>query len=385
MKYLALIWASLRRKRLRTLLTVMSVVMAFVLFGILGAVKQAFSLGVDVAGADRMLTIHKVSLIQPLPISYLPRIEQVEGVDQVAHATWFGGVYQDPKNFFAQMAVDPERYLDLYPEFVLPQEQKERWFAERGSAVVGRKTAERYGFEVGDVVPIQATIWQRADGADAWEFNVVGIYDGTETETDTTQFLFHWEYLDEARTFGKGMTGWYIERIADPEHSAEIAERIDALFANSPAETRTTTEKAFVQGFAEQIGDIGAITRWIVTAVLLILLLVVATTITQSVRERTKELAVLKTLGFRDGKILVMVLAESCFITLLGGVVGLTLSFGVVAALAKPLGQFLPVLYVPDSEILLGVGLMLALGLAAGALPALAAQRLRIAEALRRN
>ena len=384
-KYLAILWASLRRQRLRTLLTVLSVVMAFILFGVLGAVKLAFSLGVDVTGADRLIMIHKVSIIQPLPISYLERIEAVDGVAEVAYATWFGGIYQDPKNFFAQFAVDPERYLSLYPEFLLPEEQKKAWMADRTAAVVGRSIAEEYGFKVGDRVPIRATIWQRSDGAESWEFNIVGIYDGATKQTDTSQFLFRYDYLDEARAIGKGLTGWYIIRIAEPDRSAEIAEEIDHLFANSPAETRTTTEKAFVQAFADQIGNIAAITRWIVTAVFAILLLVVATTISQSVHERTKELAVLKTLGFRDGKILALVLAESCFLTSLGGLIGLALSFVFVAGVGERLSRFLPVFYLPMSDVVLGLVLMVLLGLAAGALPAIAAQRLQIADALRRS
>lgn len=383
MKYWPLVWSNLRRKKFRTLFTLLSIFVAFVLFGYLAAINMAFRLGVDVAGADRLVLIHKVSLIQPLPYSYLGRIQGIPGVVDVAHASWFGGIYQEPANFFPQMAVDPESYLRLYPEFLLPEEQKQAWFANRTGAIAGRTTAERFGWKVGDRIPIQATIWRKKDGSSAWEFELEGIYDGAEEATDTTQFLFHYDYFDEARQFGEGLVGWYIIRIEDPERAVEIADRIDGTFANSPFETKTSTEKAFVQGFAKQIGDIGLIIGAILSAVFFTILLVAGNTMAQSVRERTNELAVLKTLGYSSGLVLVLVLTESFVLAGSGGGLGLAVSWLLIQQ-GDPTGGALPAFFFPPGDILLGVGCALALGLAAGIFPAVGAMRLRIVDALRR-
>ena len=219
MKFWPLIWSSLRRKKIRTLLTLICVLIAFLLFGYLAAINQSFQMGVDLTGVDRLVLRHKVSIIQLLPESYQAQLEKVPGVIDVAHATWFGGIYQDFTNFFPQLAVEPERYLRLYPEFLVPDEQKKAWFADRTGAIVGRATAKRFDWKVGDRIPIQGTIWRPADNSN-WEFTVDGIYDGAEDGTDTTQFLFHYKYMDEARPFAKGMTGWYIIRINDPSRAA---------------------------------------------------------------------------------------------------------------------------------------------------------------------
>ena len=226
------------------------------------------------------------------------------------HVTWFGGIYQESKNFFPQFPVDPEEYLAMYPEFLLPEEQKEEWFRTRTGAVVGRNTAERFGFEIGDKVPIRATIWTKKNNQLTWEFDIVGIYDGAEQGTDTTQLLFHYDYFDEARQFLRGQVGWYIVRVDDPEDSARVAREIDQTFANSPAETKAETEGAFLTGFAEQIGNIGAVITAIISAVFFTILLVAGNTMAQSVRERTGELAVLKAVGFTDSQVLGLVLAS---------------------------------------------------------------------------
>jgi|CXWL01.1.fsa_nt_gi putative ABC transport system permease protein len=384
MTYLSLLRANLRRKRLRTIFTIGSIFLAFLLFGVLSAVKFAFSLGVDLTGADRLVTVHKVSLIQPLPQSYLSRIEQVDGVEAAADASWFGGIYQDPKNFFGQFAVDPPRYLEMFPEFLVPPDQKQAWFKDRQGALVGRSLVERFGWKIGDKIPIITTFRTKKDGTKLWEFNLVGIYDGAAKGTDTTQFLFHWEYMDESQAGGNGLVGWYTVRVSDPARAADVARQIDARFANSPYETKTATEKAFAQAFADQIGNIGAIVKAITTAVFLIILLVVGNTIAQSVRERTNEIGVLKTLGFSNGQVLGLVLAESCLIGLLGGVSGLFASTIVAKGMEQAFSAFLPIFFVPKKSLLLGLGLALGLGLVAGILPALTAMRLRIVEALRR-
>ncbi|MBZ0114241.1 MAG: FtsX-like permease family protein [Thermoanaerobaculia bacterium] len=385
MKYFRLIWSSLWRKKLRTLFTMASIMAAFVLYGVLSAVQVAFSMGIDLAGADRLVLIHKVSMIQPLPIAYLGRIEAVPGVSAVAHSSWFGGYYQDPSNFFAQFPVDPESYLEMFPEFVLDEAAKEAWIANRTGAIVGSTTAEQFGFKVGDRIPITGSPWEKKDGSNTWEFDIDGIYTGADKGTDTTQFLFHYDYFDEARRYGEGQVGWYTIRIDDPDRAAEIAADIDSRFANSPAETKTTTEKAFAQAFANQVGNIPAIVRSIVGAVFAILLLVAGNSMAQSVRERVSELAVMKTLGFSDGKVLGLILGESLLIAGLGGFLGLGLSWLVVGGVASAVSKFLPIFYLAPKALITGLGLVLVLGIVAGLLPALQAKRLSIVDALRRG
>ena len=383
MKLLPLVWKNLLRRKVRTIFTVLSVTVAFVLFGLLMTIRMAFSLGVEVAGLDRLVLIHKVSLIMPLPLSYQERIRNVDGIQDVTHASWFGGFYQDPKNFFAQMAVDPEPFLRMYPEYVLPEDQKKAWFADRTGAIVGRATAERFGWKVGDRVPIQGTIFRQRNGGSTWEFTIDGIYEGDKPGVDNTQFFFQYEFLNEARNWGEDMVGWYILRVDDPDQSAQVGERIDAMFANSPYETKTTTEKAFVQGFANQVGDIGAIMTAVLVAVFFTILLVTGNTMAQSIRERTSELALLKTLGFANGLIITLVLLESTAIAALGGAAGLGLAWLFVQG-GDPTGGLLPAFYLPAGDLALGVGLVFALGAASGLLPATQAMRLKIVDALRR-
>jgi putative ABC transport system permease protein len=383
MRFLPLVWKNLWRRKIRTIFTLASIFVAFVLFGLLMTIRAAFSFGIDLAGLDRLVLIHKVSLIQPLPVSYLPRLAQVPGVDGATHNTWFGGIYQTPQNFFAQIAVEPEPFMKIYPEFRLPPEQMKAWLADRQGAIAGRVLADRFGWKIGDRIPIQATIWQPRSGAGTtWEFNLVGIYDGA-SNVDRTQFFFRYDYLDENRRDGTGLVGWYIVKIADPARSVDMAQRFDEMFANSEYETKTTTEKGFVESFAKQIGDIGAIMIAILAAVLFTILLIVGNTMAQAVRERTSELAVLKTLGFSNGLVLMLVLAESLFVALLGGGLGLALAWGLVQ-LGDPTNA-LPVYLLPRDDIAMGIGLMVALGLLAGALPATQAMRLRITDALRRQ
>lgn len=384
MKFFPLIWKNLWRRRLRTTFTVLAIVISFWLFGFLRAVDTAFTSGVEASGADRLLVIHKVSLIQPLPMTYKERIRAVEGVEALTHANWFGGIYQDPKNFFGQMAVEQESFLELYPEYILPEEQKKAWLADRSGAIVGRSLADRFGFKVGDRIPIQATIFRKPNGTSLWEFTVSGIYEGAEQATDTSSLYFRYDYLNEGMGGRLGIIGWYIVRIADPARGGEVADRIDALFANSPAETKTQTEKAFAQSFADQVGNVGAIVRWVLIAVFFIMLLVAGNTMALAVRERTNELAVLKTLGFSRGKVLGLVLAESCAIAALGGGLGLLLALATIPAFGAALKSFLPVFFLPPRDLVLGVVLIFVFGLATGLFPAAQAMRLRIVDALRR-
>jgi putative ABC transport system permease protein len=383
MKYLFLVWSNLKRKKLRTILTLLSLVVAFLLFGYLAAIKQAFNQGVDVAGADRLIVRHKVSLIQLLPETYESRIESVEGVENAMHQTWFGGYYQRPTNFFAQIPVVPDELFDLYPEIRVSDETRKRWAETRDGALVGKVTAERFGWKVGDRIPIISSIWQNKEDGQTWTFEMVGTYEGETKATDTTQFFIRYDYFQEARAFGDGLVGWYVVRVSDPDRAAEIAAAIDEEFMNSPSETKAEPEGAFLQGFANQIGDIATIIKAIVTAVFFTILLVAGNTMAYAVRERTNELAALKAIGFTDRSVLFLVLAESGVLAGLGGAIGLGLAFVLVSA-GDPTGGSLPIFYIPARDLVLGVVLIALMALAAGILPALQAQRLRIADALRR-
>jgi putative ABC transport system permease protein len=382
MSYLYLVWSNLKRKKLRSLLTLLSIVVTFVLFGYLSAIKQALTGGVTMAGADRLIVRHKVSIIQLLPESYKARMERIPGVVLATHQTWFGGIYQDPKNFFMQNPVVPEEFLDMHPEMLLSPEQKQAWLKTRTGAIVGRKTAEKFGWKVGDKIPIQSTIWSQKDGKRLWVFDLVGIYDGREKNTDTTPFFFRYDYFEEARPMGKGLVGWYTIRVKDPAQAAEVAKKVDAEFENSSSETKTEPEGAFIQGWVSQVGDIALITASILGAVFFTILLVTGNTMSQSVRERTGELGVLKAIGFTNAQVLALVLLESCLLALLGGTLGLGLAW-LATSRGDPTGM-LPLFYFPHRDLLLGLGFSLALGVVTGVFPALQAMRLRVADALRR-
>ena len=383
MKYLYLIFSSLKRKKLRTGLTILSIVVAFVLFGYLVAIRQAFIAGVEVAGADRLIVRHKVSLIQLLPQSHEARMESIEGVDNAAHATWFGGIYQEPRNFFAQMPMVPEELFDMYPEYVLSDEHKAAWLATRSGAIAGRGLAERFGWEVGDRIPINATIWTKKDGGRTWEFDLVGIYDGAEKGTDTSQFFFRYDFFHETRAFGQGLVGWYAVRVTDPDRAGEVAAAIDAEFANSQYETKSEAEGAFIQGFANQVGNIGFIIMSIMAVVFFIILIVTGNTMAYTVRERTNELALLKAVGFTDTGVLSLVLGEALALTLVGGAIGLGLSW-LLVSMGDPTNGSFPVFYIPVRHLFMGVVLIALMAFVAGIVPALQARRLQIADALRR-
>jgi putative ABC transport system permease protein len=385
MKFIPLIWRNLLRRKVRTGLTIACIFIGFLLFGVVMAIRAAFSMGVDIAGADRLVTIHKVSLIQLLPRSYLERIRGLEGVSEVTHANWFGGYYQDPSNFIANMAVQPEPWLRMYSEFVVPEEQKQAWIANRAGAIVGVNTATKFGWKVGDRVPLISPIYRKPDGS-PWDFTIEGIYDSPVQGTDKTQFFFHYDYINEVfREVPQiaNQVGWYVIRVSDPATSDQLAQRVDALFANSSAETKTATEKAFVSDFSKQVGDIGAIMIAIASMVMFFILFVAGIAMAQSIRERTSELAVLKTLGFSDGLVLALVMVESCVIAIIGGGLGLALGW-VIVSQGDPTGGMLPAFYFPVRDMVLGVALVVLLGIGTGLLPAVQAQRLKIVDALRR-
>jgi len=383
-KFLPLLLASLRRKRLRTFFTVASIVVAFLLFGLAQAMRSAFASSVEVAGADRLVTFHKVSFTQLLPWSYEGRIRGVDGVVAVAPQTWFGAWFRDPHNQVPAFPTEPEAYLRIYPEIRVPEAERLAWVADRTGIMVGRAVAEGFGWTVGQRVPLRSEIWRRKDGADTWEVTVRAIYD-LPAGGDTRQILLHQDYFDEAKAVAKGLIGGYVVKVRSAEQASAVARRIDALFANSPAETKTSSERAMAQSFVNQVGNIGAILDAIVGAVFFTMLLVTANTMAQSVRERTSEIGVLKTLGFADRAVLGLVLAESLLITVAGGLAGMAGAWWLGVQFAPKLSEYLPGFRVTAQAFALAVGFMLLLGVVAGVVPALQAMRLRIVEALRRE
>lgn len=386
MKYAYFIWKNLARKKTRTILTILSIMVAFLLFGLLRTLGSAFDQGTELAGEDRLATIHKVSLIQPLPFNYVAKVQGVDGVAQVAHASWFGGYYQDPKNQFAQFAIEAETYFSIYSDLMtLPDEQMQAWKKNRIGAVVGRALANRFGWKIGDRVPIISTIFTQKDGSRTWEFEIEGIYEVKDPRADSSAFLFHYDYYDEAKGLDNGTVGWLIIKVDNPQESARIAAEVDALFANSFAETRTSSEKDFAASFAKQFGDIGLITSYILGAVFFTLLLVAGNTMAQAVRERIPELAILKTLGFSDVAVLNMVLAESLLISFIGGALGLCAAWIVTNAMADQVAAFMPGFVLTLEVVTLGGILIILLGLLTGIFPALQGMRLSIVNALGRR
>ena len=384
MKYLHLVWAALFRRKTRTIFTLLSVLAAFLLFGLLDSVRSAFAdAGDSVTGVDRMVTISKVSFTMELPQSLLPRIQSTPGVKDVAYANWFGGVYQDRKNFFANMAVSPN-FFGVYDEFVLPPEQAKAFADTRTGAVVGGELAKRFGWKVGDKIPLEATIYPQKDGSNTWTVDLVGIFavDDPKLRGQEQQLFFRWDYFDEARQFGNGNIGWYILRVADRDQADQVARAVDALSANSDHETKTQTEQAFNAAFVGQFGDIGLIVGAIMAAVFFTLVLLTGNTMAQAVRERIPELAILKTLGFTNKRVLALVLAEAVLLVVLGGVLGLAIATLVISALQTSLGGSMPMSPVGGEIWLRGIALMVGIGLVVGALPALRGMRLRIVDAL---
>jgi len=384
MRYLPLLWAGLFRKKTRTILTLLSVCIAFLLFGLLHAVTVAFESGADSADAKRLLTTARYSIIEPLPISYLRRIEQVPGVVGVAYADWFGAKYQNESNAFPVFAVDPQRYLDMYPEFTIASDQREAFRKTRTGAVAGKRLVERFGWRLGQKLPISSEIYPQADGSMNWEFDLVGILDADDpvVRGNTDVVLINVAYFDEARQPNKGRTGWYIERIADPTRAKPISAAIDALFMNSPDETKTQPEKEFAIGFAKQVGDIGALVTRILAAVFFTILILTGNTMAQSIRERIPELAILKTIGFSDGKVTALVLTEAIVMLLLGSTLGMLATTSMLPALNDSTGGRFPPLFMHGNTWLVALGLAVALALAIGLPPALRARRLKIVDAL---
>lgn len=381
MKYSRLIFANLFRKKIRLALTLGSFAVALFLFAFLAVVKDAFNRGADVAGADRLVVINRTSIINLIPLSYRDKILKIPGVTYVTHNNWFGGVYQEEKNFFPQFVIDPESQRQVFPELIVPDDQWAAFLKDRQGAIAGAKTAERFHWKIGDRIPIKTTLY----GGGSWEFVLDGIYHGKDPKDDETQFWFQWDYFEERIPDRvKGQIGWYVLRVKSVDDAVRVAKSIDDEFANSPNETKTQTESAFAANWVKQFGNISFLIMAIGTVVFFTLLLVTGNTMAIAVRERTGELAVLKAIGFSDLAVLFFVLGESITISLVGGLLGLSLAVLLMPALASALGGLLPSLVLAKSVLVLGLITALLVGLISGLLPGIGAMRMRVVTALRR-
>ncbi|MGB2627967.1 MAG: FtsX-like permease family protein [Candidatus Acidiferrum sp.] len=381
MKFARIIFANLLRKKVRLLLTLGSFAVALFLFAFLAVVKDAFGRGADVAGADRLVVINRTSIINTIPLSYRDKILRIPGVKAVTHNNWFGGIYQDEKNFFPQFVIDPENQREVFPELIVPDEQWAAFRKDRVGAVVGARTAERFHWKVGDRIPIKTTLY----GGGSWEFNIDGIYHGKRPQDDETQFWFQWDYFEERvpESF-KGQIGWYVLRLNSPDDAVAVSKAIDEEFANSTSETKTQTESAFAASWVKQFGNIQFLILTIGTVVFFTLLLVTGNTMAISVRERTGELAVFKAIGYSDRSVLFFVLAESLIIALIGGLAGLLFAVVAVPALGRALNGLLPNLVLSPTILALGLVLAILVGLVSGMIPGFMAMRMRVISALRR-
>lgn len=382
MKYFPLIWAQLFRSRTRTLLTLLSVITAFMLFGMLDAVRVAFNSGGSVDGANRLVVASRLSITQTLPVNLRERIATVPGVRDATYAMWFGGIYRDPKNFFANYSVAPN-FFDVYRNYQIPAEQLAAFKATRSGAVVGEALAKEFGWKIGDTIPLQATIFPRS-GSNDWPLQLVGIFrakDRATANNEERQLMMNWSYFDESNDYIKSKVSWFTVALDNPAHASRVAQAIDALSANSDHETKSQTESAFQQAFAKQFADIGLIVTSIMGAVFFTLLLLTGNTMAQAVRERIPELATLKTLGFTDGSVLWLVLAEAVLLVGVGGAAGMGLAALVLPVVASKSMGMLPT-SVPMQTWLAGIGLIVLIGLVVGVLPALRARRLKIVDAL---
>ena len=381
-----LVRKNLFRRKLRAALMIVSILIAFAIFGVLAAFYSGFTALEDVAAANRLMVVNKINFTQPLPIAYYNRVRALQGVRQVTHANWFGGYYQDPKNVLVVFAVEPETYMDIFSrDFEISPEARAAFLRERTAALVGETMARKWGWKVGDRVPIASNIFSQRNGSHTWEFDIVGIFTAKTQQVDTNFMLFQYDYFDETRSFGKDTIGWLVLQTANPTDNDRIAKAIDGMFVNSTAETATDTEKAFNKAFAAQFGNIALIVVLVVGAAFVTILMIVGNTMALTVRERTREIGVLKTLGFTGGRILRLVLGESILLALLGGLPGLALAALAMSALRPSVSNMMPGFALMGDTVAEGIILMLALGLITGMIPALNAMRLKIATALGRG
>jgi len=383
-RWLPIVWANLKRRKLRLVFTFISILLAFLMFGMLDALRTSLAGVVNVVGADRLLVQSKVNMIVPLPRAYYEKIRATPGVKAAASFNWFGGMYKDAKRPIQMQATDPDEFVRVYPEMKLKPEEFTAWKQNRQGMIIGKLLADANGWKVGDRVPIRSQIWRKLDGSDTWQFDIVAIYDVDGGGMNRASAFFQYDYFNESLQFGKDQAGMIAVRVADTKQADAIAKRIDAQFENSPNETKTATEREFVKRLLEQVGNIGTILVSVTAAVFFTMLLVTANTIAQSVSERTNEIGVLKTLGFSGRSILTLVLLESLMLTLAGGVVGLGLAWLMAKGVGAAVKDYFPAFSIGSATILVGLSLMLVFGLVTGVWPALTAMRLKIVDALRR-
>jgi putative ABC transport system permease protein len=384
MKFLPLVWSNLMRRKFRSICTTLSILIAFVLIGALLSIRAGFSRGVDVTGADRLVVTQKTSMNQPMPLAYRERLAAIPGVAVVTYAGWFRGTYQNPGNAFPQLAVDTDTWFEMYRDlWSVPEDQLARWKADRIGVIVGPRLVERFGWKIGDRIPLQSAMWPKSGGG-AWEFIVDGVYSESAARRSSLELMFfHYAYLNDARALGHDLVDSYRVRVIEPARANEVAEAIDAAFANSVSETTTSTENAFVRAIAEQIGDVGAIVIAILGPVLFTIVLVCGNTMAQAIRERTNELAVLKTLGFTDRRLLALVLLESSVLPIVAGTIGLCI--WLLIQRTNPTGGVVPM--APLSLPNIGIAALFAVtvGLIAGVAPMWHVHRLAVVDALRRE
>src|SRR5688572_20703930 len=386
MSWLSFIWANLTRRKLRLVFTLLSIILAFLMFGMLDALRTSLSQAVNLTGADRLITISKVSIIDSFPVSHFEKVRAVPGVKAVVHLNWFGAVYKDGKAQIPVFPMNVENFFDVYPEVKITPEEFAAWKADRQGIVIGKVLADRYNWKKGDRIPIKSSIFRKTNNSDTWEFNVVAIYTVENSAGwDNQSAMFHYDYYNASLQFGRNEIGWMTVKVKDSNASEAIAKRIDAVFANSADETKTGTEKAFTKQFMEQIGNIGKILISVVFAVFFTMLLVTANTMAQSVRERTNEIGVLKTLGFSAGAVLRLVIGEALFLTVVGGLIGFGLAYLAVGGLQPTMKQYFPIFEIDSSTLVVSFVLMVAMGVIAGLWPAMTAMRLKITDALRRG
>jgi putative ABC transport system permease protein len=386
MNDLLLIRKNLFRKKLRAILMLFSILIAFLIFGVLAGFERAFNAGEDVAAADRLMVVNKINFTQPLPIAYVNRVRALDGVRQVTHFNWFGGYYQDPKNFLIVMAVEPQSYLQVYQDQIdVAADARQAFIRERTGVLVGEAMLKKWGWKVGDRVPIMSNIFTQKNGSRTWDFTIVGTFVARKPSVDTNFMVLQYEYFNETQNLGRDLIGWMALNTASPSQNDRIAKAIDQMFANSLYETSTDTEKAFNKAFAAQLGNIALIVALVVGAAFATILMIVGNTMVMAVRERTREIGVLKTLGFSGGRILRLILGESVLLALLGGLPGVALAALFAAALETSVGNFIPGFAVTPGIALNALLLMLGFGLATGLIPAITAMRLKIATALGRS
>lgn len=379
-----LVRKNLFRRRLRTWLMIASIFIAFVIFGVLSAFYRAFNAGEDRGAADRLISFNKISFTQTLPLAYYNRINGIDGIREVTHVNWAGGYYQDPKDPVVSFAVDPVTYFDVYDhDFDLSTEAQQTFIRERTGAVIGEALARNRGWKIGDRIPVKSNIYTPRGGS--WDLTIVGVFKPKSDQIDTNFLLFQYGYFNETLTFGKDAIGWLILKTRSSADNDHVAKAIDAMFASSTAETTTDTEKALGKAFAAQFGNIALIVMLVVGAAFVTILMIVGNTMTLTVRERIREIGVLKTLGFSGTRILWLILSESVMLALLGGLPGLAVAAVIVMGLRRTLNNIAPTIAVSSDIMVVGVGLMIALGLITGVVPALTAMRFKIATALGRD